>query len=227
MTQKTTYKSLIFDLDGTLIDSATDLAHATNAAIATLGLKNVDLNMLTPIAGHGAIPLIKRALEAHDHPINDHLIAQLRLVFLEDYQANIARHTRPYEGAIAFLNLAKVHGLDLAICTNKPAFLTNLVIDALNLTSYFDAIICPDHVTHNKPHPEHIEHTAQKLNHPISNCLMIGDTDTDYRAARAAHMDCILFQHGYADTVTRSDPSIKFLNGFKDLAKELFNEILP
>ncbi|WP_262691509.1 phosphoglycolate phosphatase [Kordiimonas aestuarii] len=188
---------IIFDLDGTLVDSAADLHAATNHVLAHVGRKTVTLEQVRHMVGHGAKRLIELGLEATGGR-DTHQAADLLPVFLKYYGDHIADGTRVFDGGLIMLNALKDKGFSLAICTNKPLALTRPLLQSLDIARYFDAVTGGDSFDFKKPDPRHLLETARLLpgDGPF---LMVGDSINDIAAARDAAAPSVAVDFGYTD----------------------------
>ncbi len=189
---------VIFDLDGTLIDSAPDLHAATNHVLKTIGRPAVTLEQVRSFVGHGALMLIEKALLATGG-MNGYSPADLRPTFLEFYGDNLTRYTQPFPGAERVLSTLQSDGICLGLCTNKPAALVGPILEEIGFQAYFGAITGGDTFTFKKPDPRHLTETAKLLsgNGPV---LMVGDSAPDINAAKAAGFPCVAVTFGYSQT---------------------------
>jgi phosphoglycolate phosphatase len=173
---------VVFDLDGTLIDSRLDIAQATNHALDTLGFPRLAVDRIAGFVGDGAEALLARAAGVSDA---EPVIRDLLAVFLDYYTAHPATHTRLMPGALAALaELAPAFGL--AICTNKPRRTTDAVLAALDLESYFSVVTAGGDLPRKKPDPAPLLHIATSLGLGPTELAMVGDGPQDVEAGRAA-----------------------------------------
>ncbi len=188
---------ILFDLDGTIIDSAHDLHAATNHVLAHVGRKGVTLEQVRHMVGFGAKRLIELGLEATGGR-EAHQADELLPVFLSYYRAHIADGTVVFPHGVEMLKKLKIKGFSLAICTNKPLGLTRPLLQALDIAQYFDAVTGGDSFEFKKPDPRHLIETAAFLpgNSPF---LMVGDSINDIAAARAAGAPSVAVDFGYTD----------------------------
>jgi phosphoglycolate phosphatase len=191
-------QKILFDLDGTLVDSAPDLHAATNQVMRNVGRPLLKQEEVRHMVGQGAKKLIELGLTATGG-IEDHNIDDLLTVFLDYYRANIANGTYFYDGAPELLDTLKSNGFSVAICTNKPITLAKLLIKELGADSLFDAITGGDSFEFRKPDPRHVIETANMLK-GNGKSLMIGDTFNDIDAAKAANIPSIAVSFGYSST---------------------------
>ncbi|HET7409457.1 MAG TPA: HAD-IA family hydrolase [Paracoccaceae bacterium] len=194
-------RGAIFDLDGTLADTAGDLLAAANEVLAPRGLP-----LLTvadrPVAGRGGREMIRRSLAIAGRP--DDTPEALALIdgmypdLLDAYETRIAHETTLFEGAEAAVDALAAGGWRIGICTNKPERLALLLIDALGVRERFSAILGADTLHVRKPDPEHFFETARRIGADPARSVMIGDTLTDLTTARRAGVPCVLTGFGFA-----------------------------
>lgn len=190
-----TATALIFDLDGTLVDTAPDLMAATNAMLASEGRASVGLDALRHMVGFGTRSLILQAFAATGERAEDDDLPRLVDIFLKHYRPNIARTSRPFPGVAATLEVLKTRGAPLAVLTNKPHDLALLLLKALALEPFFDAIIGAGARPYTKPDARLFGDVLQALG--AERGIMIGDSATDVATARAASAPVILVSYGY------------------------------
>ncbi len=192
----TSLKAIIFDLDGTLVDSARDLQDATNALLAEEGLRRITLDEVKSMIGDGAAKLVERAIVATggDAARLPELVAR----FLKIYEANASCHTEAYPGVPQTLESLRRLGLPLAVVTNKPYAATIDILEALALRGFFDAVIGGDTLPERKPHPAPVLLALQRLGVKPADALMIGDNYHDVQAARAAGVRACAVTYGYS-----------------------------
>ena len=187
---------VLFDLDGTLIDSAPDLGGALNAMRLRRGLSALPLAQLRPFASHGARGLLWAGFDmADDHP--DYL--DMRAEFLNEYEARATNETRLFEGVPALLDYLDRTHMVWGIMTNKYQRFTTPVVQALGLDKRAHVIVCGDTTPHAKPHPEPLLHAARRIERQPEQLIYVGDDRRDIQAARAAHYAyAIAAGYGYA-----------------------------
>lgn len=191
--------TLVFDLDGTLVDTAPDLVAATNHVLEDVGLPPVDATTLRPCIGHGAKYMIAKATEAAQPALTERDREQLLGRFLDYYAANIAVGSAPFEGAVPALERFLEAGAQLAVCTNKVEAMSRLLLDTLDLTRLFKAIAGRDTLANSKPHPEHLLGTIRMAGGDAARAIMIGDSKVDIATAKAAGVPVIAVTFGYTD----------------------------
>jgi phosphoglycolate phosphatase len=211
--------ALIFDLDGTLADTAPDLLGATNAVLAARGRPLLDLSNLRHMVGFGARALIGQAMEASGAPVTEEEIPPLVDIFLAHYRAHIADGSRLFPHVPETLAALKASGARLAVLTNKPQELTDLLLPHLALDGLFTAIYGAGRKAYTKPDPR-IFHdvVADSGGGPA---VMIGDSITDLNTARAAGAPCILMSYGFTPVPARDLGADLVLDDFAELPQAL------
>jgi len=172
---------IVFDLDGTLIDSRRDLADAANALISERGGTPLDVEAIGRMVGDGAAMLVRRALTAAGIPVDESSVPR----FLELYDARLLRTTRPYPGIHDALHAIRSTGT-LAVLTNKPLAPTRKLLSALGLVPLFDSVIGGDGPFPRKPDPQGLQHLMQQYQAAPAHTVLVGDSPIDAATARAA-----------------------------------------
>ena len=185
-------KAVLFDLDGTLADTAPDLAYALNGVLAERGRSPLPLDVIRPAASHGGIALIRCGF-GEAHPEEE----TLRLRLLDIYQANIARETRLFPGIAEVLAEIEARGLNWGVVTNKPTWLTEPLLDALGLSRRAACIVSGDTCEQCKPHPQPILHACRQAGAEARECLYVGDAERDIVAGRRAGTHTLAALFGY------------------------------
>lgn len=188
-------RALLFDLDGTLLDTAPDMIAAANAMRADAGLDAMPLATLRPFVSKGGRAILRAAFPHLDEAMREALLQP----FLDRYRAGIAVATRPFEGVLDLLTLCRVQGIQLGIVTNKPGWLTDAVLDALDLRREFGAVVSGDTLAEKKPHPAPVLHALRQLAVPPADAWMFGDDLRDIEAGRAAGTRTAAAAFGYID----------------------------
>ena len=198
--QLTNKKLLIFDLDGTLINSALDLAKAVNYMLVRLGKETFEEETIHGWVGNGALTLVKRALlgkrELDDSLDADYVEKALK-IFLDYYEANLCNATVPYPHVTQTLQTLKEKGYTLAIVTNKPFKFVAPILQGLNMDGLFTQILGGDSLAEKKPHPAPLLHVCKTLGINVEASVMIGDSKNDILAANACGMDSVGVTYGY------------------------------
>lgn len=209
--------TIVFDLDGTLIDTAPDLAEATNYVLSTLGLERINELEIRPFVGHGALAMIEGAVKAHGRKLSERELHDLFEVFIVYYTAHIADRSVPYPHVVAALDGLKAEGATLAVCTNKMEAQARAVLAALNLDGYFSAITGRDSLRAYKPDPQHLIGTIALADGRPDKSIMIGDSETDIKTAKAAHIPIVAVSFGYSvDPVLSFGPDA-IIDDYRDL----------
>jgi phosphoglycolate phosphatase len=193
-------KAILFDLDGTLVDSAPDLALAVNHMLETLGFETFSSDTVRSWVGNGAQTLVKRALcgsSVIDDEIDPVLFSKALNVFLDFYAKNLCVDTVTYPNVVATLSSLKAQGYRLALVTNKPFGFIDPLLEGLALTELFEFCLGGDSLPKRKPDPLPLLHVCEHLDLHPSECVMIGDSKNDIIAANAARMQSIGVSYGY------------------------------
>jgi phosphoglycolate phosphatase len=193
---QTPFDLVVFDLDGTLADTALDLAAALNHALGTIGRPALPADAVRRMVGHGARMLLHRGLAATGDA-SEALIDQLMPAFLEHYADHIADHSRAFDGVDAALATLAAQGVRRAICTNKPEALTHKLVDALGWQGRFAAIVGGDTLPQRKPDPAPVLAAIDRAGG--GRAVFVGDSISDTDAARAAGIPCVALTFGFSD----------------------------
>ncbi|TIX51608.1 HAD-IA family hydrolase [Alteraurantiacibacter aquimixticola] len=210
-----------FDLDGTLVDSALDLAPAVNHALLAAGRDAVSLETTRSLIGGGARRMLERALEVTGGPVEAPHFEDLHAALLEHYTANIAANTRPYEGCLDALDILAGHGCQLAVVTNKAEDLARKLIEELGLTSRFASIMGGDTLGREraKPAPDMIHETIARCGG--GHFAMVGDSTFDVKAAKNASVPAVAFSFGYHDVPPEELGADVLIHHFNELVPAL------
>ncbi|HXA38675.1 MAG TPA: HAD hydrolase-like protein [Phenylobacterium sp.] len=194
---------IAFDLDGTLVDTVHDLVGTLNWLLATEGLAALSLDAARPFIGRGARWLIERGFQAADAPLEPGQVQPLLDRFLVRYEAHIADESRPFPGCIAALEALRAKDAKLVVCTNKLTRLSAALLDALDMSRLFDAVIGSDRAPAIKPDARHLLTAIAEVGGDPARAVLVGDAGTDAGAARAAKVPLILVSFGYTETPAR------------------------
>ena len=208
--------TIVFDLDGTLVDSSPDLTAALNVALRDAGRPAVDPATVRHLVGHGARALIERGL-ALSGGGGEAEVDRAMPVFLAYYAAHIADGTRPYPGCEAALDRLAARGGTLAICTNKPVALSRALIAALGWTGRFAANLGSDSLPVRKPDPAPLLAAIAAAGGDPAASVFVGDTAVDVATARAAGVPVIACAFGFADRPAAQLGADAVIDGFDDL----------
>ncbi|WP_038342648.1 phosphoglycolate phosphatase [Acinetobacter sp. A47] len=188
---------ILFDLDGTLVDSAADLYRAMNLSLAKLGLPLVTEAQVRVWVGKGAAKLCEAVLNHLFGQVDAQQQAQLLSTFMQVYAQELCVDTQVYEGVLPFLDYCQAQHIAMACVTNKPEHLARGILDVLQLATYFKMVVGGDSLAERKPHPLPLLHCVEQEGVSVAETLMIGDSSNDVEAARRAGIDCIVVSYGY------------------------------
>jgi len=210
--------TLIFDLDGTLVDTAPDLLAATNAVLAARDREPIDPDALHHMIGFGARSLIAQAFALTGHEVTPEEMPALEAIFLSHYRDHMADSSRPFPGVVETLEQLRQAGARLGVLTNKPHAMAAPLLTALGLADFFTAIYGAGFKPYQKPDPRIFEDVAEALAHSgQQRPVMIGDSVTDLKTARAAGAPCILMSYGYTPVPAASLGADAVLDHFHQL----------
>ena len=190
---------VVFDLDGTLVDTAPDLINALNFVLDREGLPPVPLHSARNMIGAGARRLIERGLELEGRSATTSDITRLTGDFIDYYAAHIADVSRPFQGLESALDDLAARGYRFAVCTNKLEWLSKLLLDRLGLTARFSAICGADTFGVAKPDPAILRQTVARAGGQLSSAIMVGDAGPDIGVARRAGIPVIGVEFGYTE----------------------------
>ncbi len=219
-----TPKLIMLDLDGTLVDSAADIALCLNQALADLAYHNVSEQQVREWVGRGAPRLIELALQhvspnyqtdAHRNEAQTALLNQ----FMQRYQVSVCQVSTVYPGVFEFIDAAEAAGIHLACVTNKPYAPARALLDELGLLPRMHLLIGGDTLAHRKPHPEQLLHCLRHFDVAAADALMVGDSYNDIEAARACGVRSLAVPYGYnhGQDIRQSQP---------DMLVNLLSEVL-
>ena len=219
---------IAFDLDGTLVDTAPDLVRALNAAIRPHGLDPVPLADVRMMVGRGARALIERAFQRAGRDLAEHETDDALAAFLESYAKGIAELSRPFPGVIAALDALGAAGARLSVCTNKPGWLARPLLAALELDHRFERVVGPEDATAKKPDPAHLIAAWGGVPSDFADgfAVLVGDSEPDALAAKAAGGVCMIFQGGYSEKPAGALGADRLFHAFGDLSAALVSERL-
>jgi phosphoglycolate phosphatase len=209
--------TVVFDLDGTLVDTAPDLIGALNFVLDREGLPRVPLHTARNMIGAGARKLIERGLEVEGRAASLRDITRLTADFIDYYAAHIADASRPFEGLEAALDDLEQRGYRFAVCTNKLEWLSKLLLDRLGLSGRFSAICGADTFGVSKPDPAILQQTIARAGGQVSAAIMVGDAGPDVGVARRAGIPVIGVEFGYTDVPIADLKPDRLIGHMKDL----------
>jgi phosphoglycolate phosphatase len=211
--------TVVFDLDGTLVDTAPDLINALNFVLDREGLPPVPLHSARNMIGAGARKLIERGLELEGRAASPSDITRLTEDFIAYYAEHIADLSRPFEGLEIALDDLGTRGYRFAVCTNKLEWLSKLLLDRLGLSSRFSAICGADTFGVSKPDPAILHQTVARAGGHISRAIMVGDAGTDIGAARRAGIPVIGVAFGYTEVPIAELKPDRLIGHMRDLPR--------
>jgi phosphoglycolate phosphatase len=214
---------IVFDLDGTLVDTAPDLVATLNVILAGENLPPVSFEIARNMVGGGARVMLERGLTAAGAACPPGKLDQMEQDFIAHYAAHIADASRPFPDVEAALDQLRERGCRLAVCTNKLAWLSLRLLEALGLVGRFSAVCGPDTFGMAKPNPEILHRTIARAGAETASVVMVGDSITDVATARAAAIPVIAVDFGYSETpVSRLSPD-GVISRFTDLPDAIFD----
>ena len=208
---------VVFDLDGTLVDTAPDLISALNHVLEREGLPPVPLKSARNMIGAGARKLIERGLEVDGRAVSVADIDRLTRDFIDYYAEHIADASRPFDGLEAALDDLQAQGFRFAVCTNKLEWLSKRLLDALGLSPRFAAICGADTFGVAKPDPAILQQTVARAGAQLSGAIMVGDAGPDVGVARRAGIPVIGVEFGYTDVPIAELKPDRLIGHFRDL----------
>ncbi len=217
---------VVFDLDGTLLDTHADLIVSLNHTIAALKLPPVTYDDVTHLVGNGAQVMIERACKLHGYTLSSEELPALLQRFITHYSETMPGVTQPYPGLLMALTTLKNNGYKLAVCTNKMESLARTLLERLQLTHYFEAITGGDTFTVRKPHAEHLIGTIERAGGDIARTIMIGDSVNDILVARNAGVPSVAVPFGYSDVGVETLGPNRIIYHYDELTPELVEGLL-
>ncbi len=215
--------AVLFDLDGTLIDSVADLAAAVNRALTDRGLQPLQVGDVRGMIGNGMAKLVQRAYRKRNVELDAAELSREYAAVVDHYEADLYSHTQLLPGALEALRIFKEAGVFLAVVTNKPQRASELILQHFGLSVQLDLIVGGDQNLARKPAPDMIEYALGKLNVQSADALMIGDSPADAGAAGGAGVRCVIVRGGYnADASDFSlSPADRVINSLNDVSTDM------
>lgn len=215
---------VVFDLDGTLIDSAPDIRAAVNKMLADEGQTPLDLPTVISFIGNGLPKLVERVIAHVGLDAGRH--KELTAITLDHYKAATTELTRPYHGVVAALEALKQAGHVLALCTNKPEEPARAILSDLGIAYFFNGVVGGDTLDVKKPDPAPLLHIIRDLD--VAQVLYVGDSEVDAETAERAGIRFTLFTEGYRKSPVSQIPHLKSFNDFSalpDLVSNAFDKV--
>ena len=218
MTQKLT---ILFDLDGTIINTAPDLMAAHNHVMRKFGFEEKKMEDIKTLAGKGAWVMMQRSFK---EKINDEKLKKsMTKEFIDYYSKNIDKNSKPINGLVNFLQWAQSKKIIMAICTNKQERLANDLLIKLDLMKYFEFVAGSDTFDFNKPDPRHLTNVVEILEGDLKKTIMIGDSEVDEAAANNANLPFILVEDGYTGKTPKEIKHDYLIKDFVNFDKIITN----
>ena len=192
-----TIKAVVFDLDGTLVDTAPDLMAATNHVLALLKRRPITMPEVRAFVGRGARKLIERGVAATGDAIDEASLTYYHAEFLRHYEGHTADRSEIFPGVVALLKQLADSGIKAGVCTNKPEGLSRLLLDTLDLGRFLGTIVGPDTIGIAKPDAAPYLETVKRLGVAPPDSIMVGDSEIDILTARAAGVPIVAVSFGY------------------------------
>ena len=209
--------TILFDLDGTLVNTAPDLMDAHNHVMRKFGHKEKKLSDIKSLAGRGAWVMMQRAFRQE---INDEkLKKEMTKEFINFYSENIDRGSKPINGVMEFLSWAKSKNISLAVCTNKQERLAVDLLKKLKMYDYFEYVAGSDTFSFNKPDPRHLTNVVEIIQGDLKKTLMVGDSEVDGKSAENANIPFILVKDGYTEKTSEEIKHDELVKDFKNFDK--------
>jgi phosphoglycolate phosphatase len=190
--------AIVWDLDGTIIDSAPDLGGALNTLLHSHGKPPVDEVRVRSMIGNGVAKLIERGFAESGSRVGELELRSLQAEFMSIYCARATQLSRLYPGAESAIQAFHEFGVAQAVCTNKPELVSRVILEDMNLAQYFEIVVGGDTFEHRKPHPLPLRSCLDVLGRDVDSTLMIGDSAVDVETAQAVGMMIGVVTHGYA-----------------------------
>ena len=209
--------TILFDLDGTLVDTAPDLMDAHNHVMKKFGHKEKKLSDIKSLAGKGAWVMMQRAFrqEIKDEKIKKEMMKE----FIDFYSQNIDRGSKPINGVMEFLKWAKTKNISMAVCTNKQERLAVDLLKKLRMYEYFEYVAGSDTFPFNKPDPRHLTDVIEIIQGDLKKTMMVGDSEVDGMSAENAKIPFVLVKDGYTEKSTKEIKHDELIEDFKNFDK--------
>ena len=209
--------TILFDLDGTLVDTAPDLMDAHNHVMRKFGHTEKKLSDIKSLAGKGAWVMMQRSFRQEIK--NEKLKNEMTKEFIDFYSQNIDRGSKPIKGVIEFLQWAKNKNISMAVCTNKQERLAVDLLKKLKMYDFFEYIAGSDTFPFNKPDPRHLTNVVEIIQGDLKKTIMVGDSEVDGKSAENANVPFVLVKDGYTEKSTHEIKHDELINDFKDFDK--------
>ena len=192
--------TILFDLDGTIVDTAPDLMAAHNHVMKKFGHQERKLNDIKSLACKGAWMMMQRSFKRE--VTNENTKKEMTKEFIDYYSKNIDKNSKPIKGVVKFLNWALSKKISLAVCTNKQERLALDLLKKINLFHYFEYVAGCDTFEFNKPDPRHLTNVVEIIGGDLKKTIMVGDSEVDANSANNANLPFVLVENGYTEKKT-------------------------
>jgi len=224
--------TILFDLDGTLVNTAPDLMHAHNHVMKKYGYKERNLSDIRKLAGRGSKVMLARSINeiaelSGKIKKTDDNIEKMTKEFIDFYSKNILAESTLKKGVLDFLKWCKNNFISMGVCTNKQESLSIDLLKKIKIYNFFDYVAGGDTFSYNKPDSRHLTNTIEIMGGNIKKSLMIGDSETDSNSAKAANIPFILLENGYTEKKTTEihhDHLLKDFVGLEKIIREYIND---
>ena len=213
--------TILFDLDGTIVDTAPDLMLDHNHVMKKFGHQEKKLSDIKSLAGKGAWVMMQRSFKKEIN--NEKIKKEMTKEFIDFYSKNINRESKPIKGIFEFLEWAKSNNISSAVCTNKQERLAVDLLKKIKLFDYFEYIAGCDTFEFNKPDPRHLTKVVEIIGGNLKKTLMVGDSEVDANSAHSANLPFVLVEDGYTEKTygeIKHDVLIKDFNNFHKIIKK-------
>lgn len=217
---------IVFDLDGTLVDTAPDLLDSLNHCLATVDMEPVKSEDINRIVGFGSRVMIERAFALRQRHLAEGQLDALQAIFLDHYTANVPGRSKPFPGAIEAIERFQAAGYTTAVCTNKLEGMSLSLLEALGVIGHFKAICGGDTFPMRKPDPGHLLRTIAMAGADPERAVMVGDSRTDIDTAKAAGIPVIAVDFGYTDRHASAFEPSRVISGFDELTVEMAESLI-
>ena len=209
--------TILFDLDGTLVDTAPDLMDAHNHVMKKFGHKEKKLSDIKSLAGKGAWVMMQRSFrqEIKDEKIKKEMTKE----FIDFYSKNIDKGSKPINGVMEFLKWAKTKNISMAVCTNKQERLAVDLLKKLRMYEYFEYVAGSDTFPFNKPDPRHLTDVVEIIQGDLKKTIMVGDSEVDAMSAENAKIPFVLVKDGYTEKSTKEIKHDELIEDFTNFDK--------
>tara|TARA_B100001121_G_scaffold299440_1_gene308167 strand:- start:628 stop:1290 length:663 start_codon:yes stop_codon:yes gene_type:complete len=208
---------ILFDLDGTLINTAPDLMAAHNHVMRKYGHTEKKMDDIKSLAGKGAWVMMQRSFK--EEIKSEAMKKEMTKEFIDFYAKNIDRESVPLNGVINFLNWAKNENISMAVCTNKQERLAVDLLKKLNMYKYFEYVAGSDTFSFNKPDPRHLTNVVEIIGGDLKKTIMVGDSEVDAASAHNAKLPFVLVKDGYTEKTDKEIKHDALISDFTDFEK--------